>query len=166
VDMSFNPAEISGMLSSYESDHNTGMDISSIASEIHSYTSGYPYLTSRICKHIDEKLVKDWTPSGVNNAVQILLGEANTLFDDMIKNLENSRELYNLLYDLLFLGKEIEFNIDNPLINLGLTYGFLEKGECNKTKVSNKIFEMRIHNYFISKNSTSRKPETQRPVIY
>jgi len=160
VDMSFSPAEIAGMLKVYESDYNTGMDIPSIAEEIHSFTNGYPFLTSRTCKHIDEKLGKDWTISGVNNAIQIMLSEANTLFDDMIKNLENNRELYNLIYELLFIGKEIVFNIDNPIINLGLTYGFLEKGVCNKTKVSNRVFEIRIYNYFISKNSTSGKQIT------
>jgi len=168
VDMSFNPVEIAGMLTVYESDHNTGMNILSIAGEIYNFTSGYPFLASRICKHIDEKLDKDWTLSGVHSAIQIVLSEANTLFDDMIKNLENNRELYDFLYDLLFVGKEIAFNIDNPIINLGLTYGFLAKDACNKTKISNKIFEIRIHNYFISKNSTSGKQITgvlQRDVV-
>jgi len=168
VDMSFNPIEIAGMLNVYESDYNTGMNIPSIADEIHNFTSGYPYLTSRICKHIDEKLGKDWTLSGVHKAIQIVLSEANTLFDDMIKNLENNRELYDFLYELLFVGKEIAFNIDNPVINLGLTYGFLEKDEYKKTKISNRIFEIRIHNYFISKNSTSGEQITgvlQRDVV-
>jgi hypothetical protein len=40
VDMSFNPTEISTMLSSYEEDHKTGMNITEVAKEIHNYTNG------------------------------------------------------------------------------------------------------------------------------
>ncbi|MCL1982806.1 MAG: AAA-like domain-containing protein, partial [Clostridiales bacterium] len=78
VDMSFDTAEIATMLSQYEADHGTGMDIASISDEIHSYTGGYPYLVSRICKHIDEKLGQDWTIDGVQGAVRIVLKEENT----------------------------------------------------------------------------------------
>ena len=54
IDMSFNPAEISTMLNEYEADHKTGMDITAISEEIYKYTSGYPFLVSRICQCIDE----------------------------------------------------------------------------------------------------------------
>ena len=60
VDMSFNPQEIGTMLKDYEADHQTGMDIEGVAQEIYFYTSGYPFLVSRICQHIDQKLAKDW----------------------------------------------------------------------------------------------------------
>ena len=46
--MSFSAADIITMLSEYEEEHRTGMDISAIAEEIYSYTSGYPYLVSRL----------------------------------------------------------------------------------------------------------------------
>ena len=93
VDMSFNTAEIATMLAQYESDHHTGMDVASISEEIHNYMDGYPYLVSKICKNIDEKLGKDWTPDGVRNAVTILHDEKNTLFDDISKNMESNSEL-------------------------------------------------------------------------
>ena len=54
VDMSFNAIEISTMLIEYEKDHNMGMDIMSISNEIYSYTSGYPFLVSRICHKIEK----------------------------------------------------------------------------------------------------------------
>ena len=37
------------MLTQYETDHHTGMDVSYAASRIRDYTSGYPFLVSRIC---------------------------------------------------------------------------------------------------------------------
>lgn len=89
VDLSFSTAEIATMLKDYEIDYKTGMDIAVIAREIYRYTSGYPFLVSRICKHIDERLGKDWTIHGVQEAIKLLSNEHNTLFDDMFKNLEN-----------------------------------------------------------------------------
>ena len=160
IDMSFNPAEISTMLAEYETDHVTGMDVPAIADEIYSYTSGYPFLVSRICQCIDEELCKNWTLSGVQEAVSILLREKNTLFVDMFKNLENNNNLYDFLYSLLFIGKEYVFNIDDPNIELGSMYGFLKENELGKVKVANRVFEIRMYNYFVSKGATSTRQIT------
>ncbi len=46
------------MLAAYEADHHTGMDIQAVAGLLYSYTSGYPYLVSWICKYMDENTVK------------------------------------------------------------------------------------------------------------
>lgn len=54
IDMSLTITGIERMLTEYEHDHHTGMDISQTARSIYDYTSGYPYLVSRICKLIDE----------------------------------------------------------------------------------------------------------------
>ena len=54
VDMSFSPKEIATMLQEYESDHHTGMDITSMSEEIYKYTNGYPYLVSWLCKWMDK----------------------------------------------------------------------------------------------------------------
>jgi len=59
VDMSFSAPEIATMLNEYEKDHKTGMNIEAISKEIRTYTNGYPFLVSRICQRIDEKLDKD-----------------------------------------------------------------------------------------------------------
>jgi len=77
--MSFCPTEIACMLEQHEADHDTGMDITAISESILIFTGGYPYLVSRICKHIDEKLDKDWTCNGVNNAMGILFEEKTLL---------------------------------------------------------------------------------------
>jgi len=155
VDMSLNPAEIGTMLTEYEKDHNTGMDISEISEVIYDYTSGYPFLVSRLCQCIDEELNKDWTADGAREAVKIMLTEQNTLFDDLFKNLENNEDLYNLIYDVLIIGEKKIFNIDNPTRSLGSMYGIIrESGQY--VGISNKIFEIRICDYFISKDELKR----------
>ncbi|MCL1916854.1 MAG: AAA-like domain-containing protein [Peptococcaceae bacterium] len=153
VDMSFNDAEIATMLAEYERDHRTNMDIPAISEEIHTYTNGYPYLVSRICKHIDEKLDRNWTSQGVQNAVQILLNERNTLFDDIYKNLENNKELYNFIYGILILGERYNFKFGNPVVELAHTFGVIENNN-GVAALSNRIFEVLIYEYFISKEQT------------
>ena len=151
IDMSFNPLEISTMLSEYETDHNTGMAIQEISNEIHMYTSGYPFLVSRICQCIDVELNGDWTEFGVQQAVNVIIRERNTLFDDLYKNLENNRDLYNLIYDILVLGNKRSYVIGNPAVDLADIYGIIRETEQGAA-VSNRIFELVICNYFIAKD--------------
>lgn len=155
VDMSFNAAEIATMITEYEKDHNTGMDIKLISEEIYSYTSGYPFLASRICQCIDEELNRNWTTDGVLEAVKILLTEGNTLFSDLFKNLENNTDLYNLIYDILIVGEKKAFNLDNPTISMAFMYGIIKESD-RIVRISNRIFEIRICDYFISKDETKK----------
>jgi hypothetical protein len=106
VDMSFNPDDIATMFTEYEADYHTGMDITAVAWEIHEYSGGYPFLVSRLCKLLDEKLDKNWSPAGVQSAVKLALSEQNTLFDDIIKNLEADDDLYQFIYELLIVGEK------------------------------------------------------------
>ena len=69
VDMELSRDGIKGMLDEYEADHQTGMDTGKMAGFLYDYTSGYPYLVSRLCKLMDEKIsdagtVKAWTKEG------------------------------------------------------------------------------------------------------
>jgi hypothetical protein len=159
VDMSFSPNEIASMLEDYENDYRTGMSIAAISEEIYNYTSGYPFLVSRICKCIDGELDKDWTPVGVQNAVKKLGIEKNTLFDDISKNLENNKKLYDLVYDILIVGNQRLYSINNPTVNLGVMYGIIKESNRNMC-VSNKVFEMIICDYFISKDEEAGRPTT------
>jgi hypothetical protein len=156
IDMSFGTAEISTMLADYESDHETGMDINAIAEEIYSYTSGYPLLVSRICKLIDEDLGRDWTAGGVRRAVEAILPESNTLFDDLYKNLESNEKLYNLIYDILMLGKRRTYAVGSPAVDIARIYGIIEE-TGRGVAISNKIFELVILNHFIAKDEESPK---------
>ncbi len=160
VNMSFNPSEISTMLTAYENDHHTGMDIMSLSQEIYNFTSGYPYLVSDICKIIEEELDKNWTIDGIQEAVKLLLKENNTLFDDIGKNLENNQELYDLIYNVLINGRQQNFDILHPVIELGAMYGILCENK-GKVSVSNRIFEIRITEYFIAKDQSK---ETDKAV--
>ena len=154
TDMSFSSQEIESMLKDYQSENDVHIDINMISQKIYEFTSGYPFLVSNICKIIDEKLNKDWSENGILKAVKITVTRNYTLFDDLIKNLETYKELYNLLYSILIVGDYETFNIDNPIMNLANMFGYIKKEENGKVIVSNKIFEIRISNYFISKDSS------------
>lgn len=54
IDMSFSKEEIADMLKEYEHDYSTGMDIPLLSKLLYDYTSGYPFLVSRLCQLIDE----------------------------------------------------------------------------------------------------------------
>ncbi len=55
VDMSLDISGIEGMLREYEADWHTGMNINEMAGLLYAYTSGYPFLVSRLCTLLDEK---------------------------------------------------------------------------------------------------------------
>ena len=151
VDLSFSAREIETMLIDYEKDYQTGMNMTQVAKEIYFYTSGYPVLVSRICKYLDEKL-KQWNTAGIKEAVRLLVNETeNPLFRGLSQNLEGNATVYELLYDVLVLGLDRHFSTDNPAVDLAYRYGYIENLK-ERVKISNKIFEVRMMNYFVSKN--------------
>ena len=152
IDMSFSAKEIETLLVDYENEHHTGMNISEIAEEIRFYTSGYPYLVSRICLLIESDLDSNWTLEGVQEAIKIILREDSTLFSDMFKKIEEYPGLSETLYDLTIGKIKYDANIDNPAIKFGVMFGFLAR-DTKMLQVHNKIFEIRITNYFISVNT-------------
>lgn len=155
IDMSFSASEISTMVKEYEEAQDFAVDTEAVAQEIYRYTSGYPFLVSLICLWMDERIsnekpLKDcWTVWGVRTAVREILKSTNTLFDDMIKNLENNRNFRNFVETILFDGNQIPYKLSNPEINLGVTFGIIgeEEGLC---KISNIMFETYIYDYFIA----------------
>lgn len=157
IDMSFSPEQIERMLKDYEKDRHTGMDAAAIAQEIYDYTCGYPYLVSRICQLIDIVSIKTgrkevWSHRGILDAVRSLVQESNSLFDDMAKKLKDYPELRNMLYDLLFCGRSIPFNLGTELISIGNMFGFL-KEEKGRAAISNRIFEIWFYNLFIAEEA-------------
>ena len=158
MDMSFSAKDIQGMLQEYEQDYQTGMDTVEISQMIYDYTNGYPYLVSRICQILDERIYGTesfttresvWTKAGVLAAVKILLKEQNTLFDDMTKKLLDYPKLKEMLQSILFSGVSFPFKRENPLIDLGVTFGFL-KDDHGIVAVSNRIFETQFYDLFLS----------------
>ena len=160
VDMSFSKEEIETMLEDYISSTGVILDKEYFSDRLYFYTSGYPFLVSKLCKLIDEKLMKEgelfWKKEYIDIAVKLLLKESNTNFDTLIKNIENNKDLKDLIKKLIIDGSEITFNKDNPIIALGLTYGFF-KGEEGKLKLHNRIYEQLIYDYMSSFIETSMK---------
>ncbi len=165
VEMGFFKDEIVGMLCEYEADHHTGMNKDEIAGLLYEYTSGYPYLVSRLCKLMDEKVAGNsgftgktaWTKQGFLEAVKILLSEKNTLFESLMDKVHNSENFQKTLCDILFGGKEIVYNTDDPTIDLATMFGFI-KNDNGKVAVANRIFETRLYNYFLTTSEAQREP--------
>lgn len=161
VDMSFSASDISGMLNEYESDHHTGMDIAQMAGLLYDYTSGYPYLVSHLCKYMDEQ-IRDisnggetegaWTKSGFLEAVKILLEDTNPLFESLIGKLDDYTELNDVISKLLFQGQSIAYNPDDATIKNARMFGFVKVVD-SKVMLANRIFEIRLYNYFLLKFS-------------
>ena len=147
IDMSFSEKEIEIMLQEYEEDHKIGLDIHYLAKLIYNYTSGYPYLVSRLCKLMDEKT--GWLKEGFLEAVKLILSEKNTLFESLISKLTTYSELNNILETLLFTGKSISYNSDNSVIDIALMFGFV-KNRQSRVNIANRIFETRLYNFYLS----------------
>ena len=108
TDMSLHADGIAVMLSEYKEDHQLDFDVKDIAQVIYDYTSGYPFLVSRICLIMDENKLP-WNRNGVLNAVNSLLKEGNTLFDDMAKILNQFPKMSQILHAILYQGLRVAY---------------------------------------------------------
>ena len=158
VSMDFTQADIEGMLASYEGDYQTGMDIPVMAKLLYEYTSGYPFLVSRLCKIIDEKIAGTeeypdkkaaWCREGFLEAVKELLAESNTLFDDMRKKISDHPSMRKMLYEILYEGREFPYNADDSVLDIAKMFGYIKNCD-GKVIVANRIFETRLYNLFVS----------------
>lgn len=157
VDMSLSQEGIEGMLKEYEADHHTGMNTGVIARMIHEYTDGYPYLVSRICQRMDQNLVPNkfqtlaeaWTAYGVEEAIKIILGENNTLFQSLAGKLTNYPEMRQALRSILMEGQRYTYVSQNEEIAQLEMYGFI-RNQNGVISVSNRIFETVLYNLFLS----------------
>ena len=138
-------------------------DINAIAGMIFDYTSGYPFLVSKLCKLIDEIVAEEpqflnnsWTKEGLLKAVNILLKEKNTLFESLVNKLADYPELRKVIYALLFNGKMIPYNPLNPAIEMAEMFGFIKR-ENDTAVISNRIFETVLYNYFLSEEFLNSK---------
>ena len=161
VDLSFAPHEIETMLQAYSQEKQIQPDIPAIAEKLYYYTSGYPYLVSKLCKFIDEKIIpkredSNWYLADVEAALKMIADEGytTTLFDSLAKNLENNRDLYELITQISINGESFPFTITNPVINLGHLYGILvrseESAERGRCQIHNRVFEQRIYAHMMS----------------
>lgn len=158
IDMSFSAEDIDTMLEDYEKDYHTGMDRAFMSRYLYEYTSGYPFLVSKLCQLLDERVSGTepfltracaWTKEGFLAAVKLLLMERNTLFDDMVKKLLDHPKLEELMQGILFGGSSIPFKRESPVIDLGVTLGFL-KDRDGMVAVANRIFETQMYDLFLA----------------
>ena len=155
IDMSLSEAGIRGMLDEYEGDHHTGMDTAEIAKLIHDYTSGYPFLVSRICELLDTRISQSmslneaWSARGMDEAVKLILSEKNTLFESLTKNLNNYPDLKASIRSILMEGTRLTWNADQEDISMMQMYGLI-KNDHNVVRVANRIFETKLYNLFLS----------------
>lgn len=158
VEMSFSAEEIAGMLEDYERDHHTGMDITEMSELIYTYTSGYPYLVSGLCKIIDEDIAGSgefpdessaWSRNGFYEAEKRIVKEDNPLYESLLGKLRLYPELKTVLYELLFNGRSIPYIATSDYIKDAAMFGFI-KNENDTAVISNRIFESVLYNTFIS----------------
>jgi hypothetical protein len=158
VDMNLQPFEIKTMLDDYVTEKDVKMDTAAMAEDLFYYTSGYPFLVSKLCKMMDEdvlpeKDVKEWTEQDLEWRVKQLVLEINTNSESVIKNLENNPDLYQIVYKMLIEGEYQDYNVHDPIINLGVILGIFKNGRG--IRIHNKIYEELIYHYMTSKVKTN-----------
>jgi energy-coupling factor transporter ATP-binding protein EcfA2 len=157
VNMSFSVNDIAGMLEEYSKDYDIDMEIRQIAALLYDYTSGYPYLVSRLCKLMDERIggtagfhdkAGAWTKRGCLKAVKMLLEENNPLFDSLMNKLSQFPELKAVISRQLFQGQPIAYVPDDTAVRIARMFGFV-KIQDSTVQIANRIFEVRLYNKFL-----------------
>jgi hypothetical protein len=154
VDMNLHPHEIKPMLDEYSNDKGVKMDTHAIADTLFYYTSGYPFLVSKLCKMLDEEIVKngEWTTNDIELAVKQLVNEKNANFDSLIKYLENNQELYDAVHEVAIKNNFVPFSVHSPLIELGSLLGIFVAGNGGgRVVIHNRIYTEVIVNYMTDK---------------
>lgn len=143
--MSFSPLEIETMLVDYCSYNNLEMNTAILSEKIFYYTSGYPFLVSKICQIIDEQILgvnkTIWALEDIDLAIKDILKGTSTLFDDLIKNIENNKDICSLIERIILLGDEIPFTASNITISKCFIYGII-KDENSECKINNKWYRI------------------------
>ncbi|MCD7885832.1 MAG: hypothetical protein LUI87_19405 [Lachnospiraceae bacterium] len=68
----------------------------------------------------------------------------------MFKKLNEFPALSNMLVSILFSGRCISYNPDTEEISTGIRFGFIKEVN-SQIAVANRIFEMRLYNYHLSR---------------
>jgi hypothetical protein len=162
IDMNLQPDEIKPMLDDYVAETGVTMDTKWVSERLFYYTSGYPFLVSKLCKTIAEDIVpekteKTWTFEDIETSVRLLMKENNTNFDSLIKSLENDKDLYDFVYRIIMDGDTILFNPDEPLIHQGLIHGIFKNN--GQITIHNRVYEERLYNYMTAKTMVAMKSD-------
>lgn len=154
IDMSLHVPGIADMLREYAQDHQLTFDANEVAQSIYDYTGGYPFLVSRLCQLIEQKNFS-WNAAGVVNAVHELLNERNTLFDDLVKKIEQYPDLRRLLIDILFGGEHHPYMVMEKYMQLGEMFSLI-RNDQGTVRLANRIFETLLYNLFTVEMSSEQ----------
>ncbi len=153
IDLSLTPPEIESMLADYSAQTGVAMNHVRMAERLHSFTSGYPFLVSKLCKIIAEDLfpnAREWLPEHLDQAVNRLLYTQNTNFDSLIKNLENHPDLYQLVEKIVFGGEDVAYSqYGGQTMDLGMLYGILTR-RGHRVDIHNQIYREQISIYMVT----------------
>ena len=153
TDMSLPADGIATMLADYASEHGITFDCHTVDQLIHDYTSGYPFLVSRLCQIIDEKQLT-WDKEGVLAAVREILVERNTLFDDLLKKIDQYPQLHDLLKHIIFSGEQVSYSTDEKYLQIAAMFNFI-KNVNGMVAISCRLMETRLCNLFINEEKFS-----------
>ncbi len=157
VDLHFKAEQIVTMLNDFLSEHpNVHISKKEISEKLYYYTSGYPYLVSKMCKIIYEKIIKNrknknWYLEDVEDAFKIIVygGYEMTLFDSIAKNLQNDDKLYTFIYEILIESKDKAYVTSDRIVYIAKTHAII-RDKNKKCKIHNRIFEQRIYDLMLS----------------
>ena len=170
VDMNFYPHEIRPMLDEYATDKALDIDSQAVAERIFYYTSGYPFLVSKLCKIFDEdllpqKTIKSLQIEDIDTAAKLLISENNTNFESLTKNIENNPELYDFIYQIAIENIRMPFVLQDPIIQLGVLYGIFS-GQNNSVKIHNRIYNELIINFMSIKVLRTRVVDKAQGLMF
>lgn len=164
TDMSLPADGIAGMLAEYKADHQLDFDEHFIGQMIFDYTSGYPFLVSRLCQIIDEEGLS-WDKEGVLKAVNELLATRNVLFDDIAKKIDQFPDLKKTLKSILYSGQKFTYSPYEKYLQLGVMFSFI-KNKDGIVSISCRLIETMLYTLFISEDKQSKiygLGETDKP---
>ena len=166
VNMNLQVTEIIPMLEDYCAESGVKMDTQKVAESLFYYTSGYPFLVSKLCKMLDEDFLKHdiWTEEDITTTVQKLVKEGNANFDSLTKNIENNQDLYKMVYQVAIDNNPFPFNIHNPTTNIGVLYGIFVNN--NGLKIHNRIYNEVLVEYMSVKMLEKNLSETEAGSLY
>ncbi len=147
IDLGFQVAELIPMLEEYQQDRGVAMDPLVIAEQLFYYTSGHPFLTSKLCKVLAEDLKRDetWTKEDVDNAVDYLVKNNQAESGILFACLESDPDLYKLVKAIVIDEGFFMFSHYDPSIKLGVLFGIF--AEQSRLKIHNRIYHQVLMGY-------------------
>ena len=157
IDMSLSEIGIKDMLDEYKADYHTGMNTAAMAFLLWKYTSGYPYLVSRLCQLMDEafhsksSVTMAWSNQGLDEAINIILAdEYDPFFKIAMEEIKSLPQIKIQLYDYFMKGNVISWIPDDEEQKILSMHGFIVN-KNHTMKIANNLIEMRLYQCFFGK---------------